>query len=253
MDALIKFLGNLQWYFNDFIGAVAPGIILVVGLMMVGAWQPPEALMKAWGVYFWLVGMVGFFAIGHALLSISEVLRWIVPASLGFALWKLVHHRTETDAAFLALRAFLKKREIMPGAEELPFMSARNIAMTLSADGEEIGRRFRFLSSFCYGTATAVLLIGFTSLGLHIAQNTLDGATVWQVIACAIVWWLLVRRGAEFEVRTLTAPFGTALAEIIAAEIGIKTAGGKPATAPTSGGSAAVVTGAPATPDVFPS
>jgi hypothetical protein len=252
MDALIKFLGNLQWYFNDFIGAVAPGIILVAGLTVVGHWHPPDDLTKTWGVYFWLVGMVGLFAIGHALLGISEVLRWLFPATLGLALWKNVRQRTAEDPAFLALRAFLKKKDIVPDAETLPFSSMRTIAMTLSADGEEMGRRFRFLANFCYGTATAVLLIGVASLGLHISQKSVDATTVWTVISCIIVWWLLVSRGAEQEERTLTAPFGSAVAEIIASAIGIKTMGSTLPATSGSNRSAGAVTGAPSAPDVFP-
>ncbi len=184
---------------------------------------------------WWLVVVVGLFAIGHVLVGLSEVLRKCVPRNFGFRLWAGTKDETANNSAYLALREYIRTKGFPTASTELSFNSVRNIAMTLSADGQELGRRFMFLALFCYGTATAILIIGITQFGRHIVNRAVDPASVVLFVGSVFVWWLLVRRGAEFEIRAQTVPFATALAEVVGRAIGLKSTAreSRMTTAPT--------------------
>ena len=239
MDKLAELIGSLKDYFNDFVGAIVPGTVLAAGVLWLGAdFLPTNAFSLTWGEWSWLPGVAVIFLLGHALLSLHD----LVARGLQLLRQRLASGAktprqspeqssaaTDVEAAKgslsimdkaqsnLAYKAFCEvigpKLTALGVSTKLDFHGARNIAMSLSTNGADLGRRFMFISLFCYGTSAAAWMVAvldvlFLLLGFHkdwVLKEVLAAALV-----CAAL--LLRRRGSSFELRAFTVPFSVATA-----------------------------------------
>jgi hypothetical protein len=227
MEKLADLIGALKDYFNDFVGAVIPGTALAAGILWLFSGKlPNDAFSHGWSEWSWLPGLAVIFLIGHALLSLNDHISRSVAAvrrrfgsaekAGGKAL--SVMEKARANSAYAAFGELIRPQLKLKGVStKLDFNSERNIAMSLSVNGAELGRRFMFISLFCYGTSTAawvVAVLDFAQLWLGIRNDsTLRWTLAFSLIVTA---FLLRRRGTSFELRALTVPFSVAIAELLA-------------------------------------
>lgn len=219
MEQLVKFLGSLQSYFNDFLGAIAPAVVLLVCVPFVSGISFPQMDSGFWGGFLPLAGCVVLFAVGHLLSALAEKMR---QCRLGpKEWWGFPGSSLEMDSSRKEFVRLLQMKGLSSDAPLQPNV-IRNIAMTISDDGRELGRRFRFLALFCYGSATALLMSAVIGVGVSIfyAANTWPYAAVsWgraSMIAIATGgWWMLLVRGLSFEERAFSSPISAAIAELL--------------------------------------
>jgi hypothetical protein len=237
MENLIKFLGSLQTFFNDFVGAVAPAVILVAGIWLIPGVQLPIAgLSAAWGEYLWLPAMAVLFGVGHLLLGVATFARRF--AAKWIASWRRPEAATSSPP-LRRLRAVLDSVLPLPTHVLAP-ENVRNIAMTLSSDGEELGRRFIFLSQFCFGAGIASLIVGLAWLisAFAVTDDPLTPAleppalvtAALIFIAAVLAWLVLTQRGIQFRNQAFRLPFDAALAEFASKKLDLP----KETTAPAA-------------------
>lgn len=214
-------IDSLVHFFNDFVGAVIPGIILFFGLAYeLGGKEQVGSLFDLFKAeYGWIVLLSVAFAAGHILLALH---------SLMFAR-RLKKNRKKAEDTIKSSDAYrglvaivIKWRNDNPSgtkiehAQEssLNFNDLRSIAMSLSSDAAQLGRRFMFIALFCYGIVMAGITIVIAGLWYHRA----DFLSIEGFLSLAIAIFVLVvtyRRGEEFERRALIVPFPCAAAEFI--------------------------------------
>lgn len=252
MDNLVKLLSSVQSYFNDFVGSVAPGAILLVGLI-VGLDIDVTKLPAAWSQLgsnaevLLIVTLVAIlYALGHFLLVLASPIRTYFAGLVR----KTAASPLKEYRGFKQLSKTINQQLKLEDQEAFSFSTARNIAMTLSADGEELGRRFKFISLFCFGSGMAVLVSAVAWMLHDMLTLTADRYTLLALAVGLTIFVGLSYRGAQFEESSQKIPFDTALADILANKLGLKTTTIKTqssATVPTTG-----TVQATAAPDVFP-
>jgi len=209
---------SIARFFNDIIGVLAPGLLLV---LTIGYILGEYASMQPQSGFHWLLLLGSSYIVGHAITSVGETLlvkrvvdplltvswlRWIpclfTELKSEDAFWKGVAESVafQRSAKLFHLNADFFRHETVGRARHL-----RNMAMSRidSADNEKI-YRFMFISLFCQGVATALLVcLAFAGvLGLLGLIPALSEASIppmglgWPAITVAafVVFFLLERR-----------------------------------------------------------
>jgi hypothetical protein len=155
MDKLAELIGSLKDYFNDFVGAIIPGAALAAGVLWLCAdYLPINAFSAVWGEWNWLPGVALIFLLGHALLSLHdlwtrELLRFrshlsaqqLKTANLDKAPKRSIsvsEKARDNNAYKVFLEVIGPKMRELGVVTELDFNTARNIAMSLSANGADL-------------------------------------------------------------------------------------------------------------------
>jgi hypothetical protein len=223
MEKLAELIGSLKDYFNDFVGAIIPGTVLAAGIILIAGQRiAADALTSHWGEWSWLPGLALIFLLGHALLSLSDLARDVRHRGVMRVVKELVTSETPLEQAKKgsAYRTFhelmVQKSKHAGVVTEFDFSTTRNIAMSLTNSGADLGRRFMFISLFCRGTSAAAWIAAATVavtafFGDHTKIQMLAG--IFSVSAAVAV--LLGLRGRAFELRAHTTPFSVALAELL--------------------------------------
>lgn len=218
-------------FFNDLIGAVVPGLILLVGLHWLGATpdsvQKSELLRQA--PFDWLLPLAFAYVAGHWLLGLNRLLERLIGGPLR-GLNSLLTKGKWITLGFVdqlskgeAYKLFkedikVRHRELVAGAgvetfSAMGFHDVRSVAMTLSEEAGELARRFMFISLLCYGTAMAVLVVALYALVFRAPLLDLSSATV--AVVSVISFFVFYSRGLAFERRALNVPFSVALAVLL--------------------------------------
>jgi hypothetical protein len=209
MEHFVDLIKSVREYFNDFVGAVIPGAVLCAGLTL--QWAQivrDDAFSRYWGEWSWLPGLAVIFAAGHTLLSLHAF--FISSISRDRA-----RHKVVAKASTAEYQRFLGTRS--PGITWAitDFNAARNFAMSVSPEAAEIGRRFMFLSLFCYGTATSFAVLCCSALvSPTLGYGTWNALRVTIALILAGSALLLDNRGLKFEVQALGTPLAIACAEL---------------------------------------
>ncbi len=219
--------------FNDLIGAVIPGLVLILGLAIIhtehGVSMISHRLPSSdWGA---AIVVTVSYAAGHVLISL---------ASLGETAWNWLKEQRKTPQKTsnnfsydlfkryieLQIRAqrFLRDSGTPSLAtENVPFNELRNIAMTMSAEAAALGYRFMSISLFCNGVGTALCVIVLDALLCgwilpnSIVVNDVTGL-IAQSVVLLFVAFLLFRRAYSFRRRALDTPFSIALTQLLFAK-----------------------------------
>ena len=157
-------INGIVVFFNDLIGGVVPGLILLTGLYWLGAIpsdiKNSKFLMET--PFNWLVTLTFSYAAGHGLLGIHRLLQPIVGKVLrGFRNLVFSHKWDTSDftkkiVEGMAYQQFQldiagRHKSSLPESSgsklsELGFDDLRSVAMTISQEGGELARRFMFIS-----------------------------------------------------------------------------------------------------------
>ena len=214
------FLTATAHFFNDLIGAVVPGLLLIGGFYAI--WGSPP-LDVAGGVA-WLSLLVGAFAAGHALLALHRLLSaWL--GKLPFAVYRLLTGRgwkwqnmddpIEKSSSYVEFRELVISKLQASGSTadlsaKMSLNDLRSIAMSVSHESAELGRRFMFISLFCYATSMAILVVVVAYLVTR-PSTLLSFHSAIGIVA----FGLFYLRGIEFNYRALNAPFAVALTTML--------------------------------------
>jgi hypothetical protein len=208
-------------FFNDLIGALVPGTVLAAGLaiMHLGP-EKITALSKfSDGTGTALVAAGLLFASGHLLLAAHEHLLKPV---IRFVTWIDIFDETNAKLkeSYKWFEAIATAKQASQNAGPWNFNDLRNVAMSVSAEASSLGRRFMFISLFCNGVGTALIImaIDFSACTL-ISPKMLysyEQAAPWmlQAIMMVLVALTLFKRGAVFYTRAMSTPFSIAVAEL---------------------------------------
>lgn len=232
---------TIAHFFNDLIGTLIPGIVLVIGLLVmhVGINEELQGIVEHADGFHVFILLTLLFAIGHAVLALHSALRSSVRSLWKYILKKYPPLKGKLPKSFFrkpeekqSYQLFEKiisgKLRKMPAVqvnsqESFPwdFHDLRNLALSTTAESASLGRRFMFISLLCNGVAIAILLLlsdylVCVAIAPHfIIQYESALPASLQAILMISAAGLLFRRGEEFYSRAMTAPFPVALSELI--------------------------------------
>lgn len=230
VDALARF-------FNDLIGSVVPGGLLLTGLLLAHTDQVSQAITTRiptleWGAALFLAIS---YVLGHFLLATAA---WIQSGGRKFASRIPVCAGQRKGGVLApdessAVKTFrqLVGNKYQRGAHSsrargadvasppLAFNELRNIAMTVAPVGATLGYRFMSISLLCMGCGTALCMIALETVVVHfISPQALvlsdRPSVVIQALLLCMVALPLFLRTAEFRKRALETPFPVAIAEL---------------------------------------
>jgi hypothetical protein len=104
---------------------------------------------------------------------------------------------------------------------EWHFNDLRSIALSISKEAGDLGRRFMFISLFCNGIGTAIFLLAFDFFLCAIwfpnalVQYSDSLNSVLQFVMLIVLGVLCFRRGEEFYKRAMFTPFSVATTELL--------------------------------------
>jgi hypothetical protein len=215
---------TISRFFNDLIGSLVPGAVLAVGLavMHLGPGKIVEGskALDSAALALTVVGLM--FAAGHALMAGFEVaLQPLLKAcQVVKAFDEVEAKKRQSFEVFAEIVNKLRGDAASGAAAKWTYNDLRNVALSVSAEGASVGRRFMFISLLCNGVATALMIILVDFLCcLALGQKLLfpyDLAPIWFVqsalmLAAAMA---LFKRGEAFYTRAMTTPFSIAVAEL---------------------------------------
>jgi hypothetical protein len=208
MDQIANLLNNLKDYFNDFIGAVIPGTVLLGGAsLLFGNSINESALTTIWAEWAWLPALAAIVVCGHLVLGLFFALRRgsYLPDTAK-------HSKNEIVQAFRTI-AENQMTEKRLQKTNLGFHDLRSLAMSTCDEAADIGRRFMFISLFCYGSGTALVVLAvlapFSTAGFN---------SGWRALTAILLLssgWIVMQRGREFERRAYLVPFTVAIATLV--------------------------------------
>lgn len=215
---------TISRFFNDLIGSLVPGAVLAVGLVVMHLGpdkivEISKALDSA-ALALIVVGLM--FAAGHALMAGFEVVlqRFLRACHIVKAFDEVEAKKRQSFEVFAEIVNKLRVDDASGAAAKWAYNDLRNVALSVSAEGASLGRRFMFISLLCNGVATAlmIMLVDFLSC-LALSPKLLfpyDLAPIWfvQSALMLVAATALFKRGEAFYARAMTTPFSVAVAEL---------------------------------------
>lgn len=219
------FLTGLVTFFNDFIGAVVPGFILIAGLDLVDIFSVKIIvfLSSVMPEFYWVLLLCIAYAAGHGLLGVHRLLQPIIGAFF-IGIYSLTLHGKWDTKAFEkkitdgdTYKKFVSKvnsqdDQYKTDISNLRFGDTRSFAMSISSEASELARRFMFISLFCYGVAMAVALIAVS--WVCSLQDILNWNNIFPITLAVLIFFVFYVRALEFEFRSQNVPFPVALAKL---------------------------------------
>lgn len=224
-------LQTILHFFNDIIGAVIPGIVFASGIILMHTGIPSNSDIKnctSNGALIVLVLALSF-AVGHGLLAVfNDIFECILKYCRLLKGKEHFRQYDESNQSYVLFQKLITNKidqhtllKLNDNNTKLSFIDLRNIALTVSKDAGDIGRRFMFINLFCNGIGTATLLIAIEFAACEIfwpnalVQYPNSPPTVLQLSMLALFGILCFRRGEEFYKRAMNTPFSIAVAELL--------------------------------------
>ncbi len=219
---------SLVYFFNDIIGTVLPGFVLLSGLKILNKkyaiLEIPNLQLDNFLQGFSILALS--YILGHGLLGLHKILKKIsdfIKSKLRGQ--KQEKNKPEQDALFQDLiKCFSDRFSSLGGLratidpQKYSQNQIRNIAMTISKEGQKVSVRFRFISLLCIGVATALFILLFVFVISHILKYRSDFISTKFVlfsVAMSFGIYIFYDRGQEFSKRSFRTPFATALSELM--------------------------------------
>lgn len=205
-------------FFNDLIGSIFPGFVLLSGLYLINIRfsivSLPMLSLDQTGVWGSLI--VFTYVAGHGLLSFKQLIDKIPCLTA-----KRIKIRNES-ALYKSFEKCLKRKfeasdawDTTSDFDKFSAHDIRNIAMTISSEGQRLAVRFMFISLLCDGVAAAIIVLIFC----YILAQSIYGAITFHegivLIVSAFIIYCFHKRAGEFFTRSLNTPFPTALTELL--------------------------------------
>ena len=220
-----EFLSGIIYFFNDLIGSVVPGLIMLAGLYVLKIFPPhltAEFSKLEQGIE-WTITIVIAYVLGHGLLSLHLLLQpYLCPVfnsintlikkkewtELGA--WKKRTDYIKQKVPYQEFERIVNERA-EGETQNYDFNSLRNMAMTISNEAGELARRFMFISLLCYGVSMSILAISLITL--------MSDICTMRFVPAFFLFFIFYTKGIDFEIRAQNVPFPIALAEIISDKV----------------------------------
>jgi hypothetical protein len=211
-------------FFNDLIGSIVPGVVLAVGLfiMHLGPAKIAEASKPLENVTLTLTVVGLMFAAGHVLMAIFDLALqpFLRACRIVRGFDEVAAKKRESYKLFAEVVNKLRNVDVAQTSPDWAYNDLRSVALSVSAEGASLGRRFMFISLLCNGVGAAlvIMLIDFLSC-LALNQKLLFPhvmAMNWLVQSVLILFAAvaLFKRGEVFYGRAMATPFSIAVAEL---------------------------------------
>lgn len=214
-------VGTLAHFFNDFIGAWIPGVVMATGFIVMHMGDEAflsivEAMDKS--AIVWFLAAI-LFALGHLIsafyqIILKGILQWL-KISKGFD-----ESQAQKQQSYKFFLEIAKKWHVYNETDNFGYHDLRNVALSISQDASALGRRFMFISLLCSGVGTVltIFIIDF-SICLFFFPELLHHYRVaphWsvQIVILCVSAWCLFKQSDVFYKRAMTTPFSIAITEI---------------------------------------
>ena len=206
------FLTALIHFFNDLVAHIVPGLLLVISI----AYAFEKFDSDGFKSVHWAIHLAIYYILGHFLLALHNELHRFL-SWLKFTKTSEIVTNLKTDPTYIEFKKVIKVLKSDIDFSNFSFNDARSIAMSSDTEACELAQRFMFISLFCKGVSTALLVI---CLGSWMAiANYLDSDCYpilynsLITVALLITVYLFNNRVIEFEKRALRTPFSIALSK----------------------------------------
>ncbi len=211
-------------FFNDLIGSIVPGAVLAVGLsiMHLGPAKIVEASKSFESVALALTAVGLMFAAGHVLMAIFElVLQPLLRACHVVKVFdEVAAKKRQSYGLFAEVINKLRSDHVTQASSEWAYNDLRSVALSVSAEGASLGRRFMFISLLCNGVGTALVIMVVDFLSCQALNQKMlfphVMAANWIVQSALMLFAAvaLFKRGEVFYGRAMATPFSIAVAEL---------------------------------------
>lgn len=212
---------TLARFFNDFIGAWVPGVVLAAGFIVMHIGD--EAFLSVVGVMdksaiVWFLAAI-LFALGHLITAfyqiiLKDILK-MLKISKGFD-----ENKAKERQSYKFFLELVNKKLVCSESDSWSYHDLRSVALSISQQASALGRRFMFISLLCSGVGTVLIifiidflicLLFFPELLQHYRV-----APHWfvQLVILSISAVCLFKQADLFLNRAMTTPFSVALTEI---------------------------------------
>ncbi|CNG92492.1 TPA: hypothetical protein PXJ62_000727 [Yersinia enterocolitica] len=212
---------TLAHFFNDFIGAWIPGLVMAAGFIVMH--MGDEVFVSIIGAMdksaiVWFLAAI-FFALGHLIsafyqIILKDILKWL-KISKGFD-----ESQAQKQQSYKTFLEIVNKWHVYNETDSWGYHDLRNIALSISQEASALGRRFMFISLLCSGVGTVltIFIIDF-SICLFFFPELLHHYRValhWlvQVVILCVSAWCLFKQSDVFYKRAMTMPFSVAITEV---------------------------------------
>lgn len=211
-------------FFNDLIGNLVPGAVLAVGLsiMHLGPAKIVEASKSLENAALALIVVGIMFAAGHVQMAIFELaLQPLLQACRIVKVFdEVAAKKRQSYSIFTELVNKLRTGDAPKTSSEWAYNDLRSVALSVSAEGASLGRRFMFISLLCNGVGTAfvIIIVDFLScLALSkilLFPHVIAANWIVQSVLMLFAAVALFKRGEVFHRRAMATPFSIAVAEL---------------------------------------
>ncbi|GAA6185573.1 hypothetical protein [Aliiglaciecola sp. NS0011-25] len=212
----------LEQFFNDLIAQVIPGALVVLVLCSITDFELPQhtsAILMFFGISY---------SVGHIVLALDESLRLIVNI-FSKPNENLTNEAKDSDVVnakdlFVKL---LNEKNSGVDVSNLPLNELRSLAMSVSKEAADLGRRFMFLSLSCKSTVILLLIfmpflttyeflrfLAIYKFDLNIFVTILSIVTILMLLTILIIYPVELR-SQNFKRRAKEVPFSAAMANLI--------------------------------------
>lgn len=223
-------LETITRFFNDLIGGVIPGLVLLCGLLVMHVGPREEIITLASKTDGTSVALFValIYAVGHVLLAIHlNIVQWLFQK---IDLLKLDQiSDLEKKKSYLIFQMLVANKIDSLGLDKAnPALSSswkyhdlRSLALSMSSEASSLGRRFMFISLLCNGVGTALLimLLDFVASSLFAPQFLFAYnhalPAVLQVALLMIGAYSVYKQGNVFYARALSTPFPVAVSQFL--------------------------------------
>ncbi|MDJ0039575.1 hypothetical protein [Pantoea allii] len=212
---------TLARFFNDFIGAWIPGVVMAAGFIVMHIGD--EAFLSFVGVMdksaiVWFLAAI-LFALGHLITAfyqiiLKDILK-MLKISKGFD-----ENRAKERQSYKFFLELVNKKFVCDESDSWSYHDLRSIALSISQEASALGRRFMFMSLLCSGVGTvlAIIIVDFVICLLFFPEllQHYRVAPHWfvQLVILFISAMSLFKQADLFFNRAMTTPFSVALTEI---------------------------------------
>lgn len=212
---------TLAHFFNDFIGAWVPGVVMAAGfiVMHIGdkAFLSVVGVMDKSAIVWFLAAIL--FALGHLITAfyqiiLKDILK-MLKISKGFD-----ENKAKERQSYKFFLELVNKKFVCNESDSWSYHDLRSVALSISQEASALGRRFMFISLLCSGVGTVlvIFIVDFIMCLLFFPEllQPYRVAPHWfvQLVILFISAICLFKQADLFFNRAMTTPFAVALTEI---------------------------------------
>jgi hypothetical protein len=224
---------TITHFFNDIIGALVPGAVFGMGLIIMHKGIPSAEEIKLATSNGFLISLMiaATFAVGHGLAAVySSVIERILK-KVRLIESNETSNFVQNQNSYLLFQNFVREKvsanPLLKSCKTSDWdaRELRNFAMSVSSEAATITRRFTFISLLYNGVSTALILLAIDLIACtlaapqYLAMYRMSWPISIQILALIGTAAACVRHGNQFHKRAWTTPFCIAIANLLIQEV----------------------------------